>query len=314
MSKSELFPGFENRDVTIPVGESQSGESRSGQTRSGETRIHLRLGGSGPPLLLLHGYPQSHVAWHKVAPILAPHFRLVIPDLPGYGDSLGPPRSDDHTHHSKRVTAAVFVELMSTLGHDRFDVAAHDRGARVGYRMALDHPDRVKRLASLDTVPTLDIWEAADKDFAIDAFHWPLLAQPAPFPERLIGADPDGFLDQLLTTWAGSANALDPAAVAEYRRCFHKPSVLEAMSEDYRAGATLDLLHDQADRDGGRRVLCPVFVPWGQRYTLSSPESVWQRWADDVRTLPLDCGHFIAEELPEACAHGLLDFFNPKGS
>gem|GEM_PF-4995080 len=159
MSESELFPGFETRDVTIPVGESQSGESRSGQTRSGETRIHLRLGGSGPPLLLLHGYPQSHVAWHKVAPILAPHFRLVIPDLPGYGDSLGPPRSDDHSHHSKRFTAAVFVDLMSTLGHDRFDVAAHDRGARVGYRMALDHPDRVKRLASLDTVPTLDIWD-----------------------------------------------------------------------------------------------------------------------------------------------------------
>ncbi|MEM6985939.1 MAG: alpha/beta hydrolase [Pseudomonadota bacterium] len=288
----DLFPGFETRRIELS-----------------DACLHVRLGGAGPPLLLLHGYPQSHVAWHAVAPVLADHFSLVVPDLPGYGDSLGPPIDADHINYSKRHTAALFVQLMELLEYEQFYVAAHDRGARVGYRLALDHPSKVLRLASLDTVPTLDIWDAANRDFALDAFHWPLLAQPAPFPEQLIGANPDLFLDQLLTTWVGSPNALDPNAVAEYRRCFRAPSVLQAMSEDYRAGATIDWAHDRADRDAGRRLQCAVFVPWGARYTASSPEAIWRRWADDVETLRLDCGHFIAEELPTACANALLAFF-----
>lgn len=292
MTETDLFPGFETRRLAL-----------------GDCELHLRIGGEGAPLLLLHGYPQSHVAWHAVAPTLASRFSLIIPDLPGYGDSIGPPPDPMHLNYAKRTTAKVLVEMMDYLGHGRFHLAAHDRGARVAYRMALDHPDRVMRLASLDTVPTLDIWEAADKDFAIDAFHWPLLAQPAPFPEQLIGANPDLFLDQLLQTWAGSADVLDPRAVAQYRRCFCKPDVLQAMSEDYRAGASIDVEHDRADRDAGRKLVCPVYVPWGVRYSLKSPENVWRRWAEDVSVQPLDCGHFLAEEAPAECATGLLEFF-----
>ncbi|MEM7377446.1 MAG: alpha/beta hydrolase [Pseudomonadota bacterium] len=292
MTDTDLFPGFETHRIA-----------------TGESVLHLRCGGAGPPLLLLHGYPQTHVAWHAVAPRLATRFTLVIPDLPGYGDSVGPPVDAAHLNQAKRTTAATLVELMASLGHAAFHVAAHDRGARVGYRMALDHPDRVRQLASLDTVPTLDIWEAADKAFALDAFHWPLLAQPAPFPETLIAGNPDVFLDQLLSTWAGAPGALDPRAVAEYRRCFRLFSVLQAMSEDYRAGATVDAAHDLADREAGRRVRCPVYVPWGTRYMASSPEPIWRRWADDVRVEAIDCGHFIAEEAPEACAAGLAAFF-----
>ncbi len=289
---SPFFDGFDTRSVRV-----------------GELVFHMRLGGSGPPLLLLHGYPQSHVAWHAVAEDLAREFTLVVPDLPGYGDSVGPPLASDHRNHSKRFTAARLVELMASLGHHTFAVAAHDRGARVGFRMVMDEPERVLGFASLDTVPTLDIWDAADKAFALDAWHWPFLAQPAPFPERLIAAAPDVFLDQLLTRWEGSKDALDARAVAEYRRCFRNPRVLEAMSEDYRAGATVDVEHDQADRDAGRRVQCPVFVLRGERYTASPLDGIWRRWADDVQSLTLDCGHFIAEEQPADCARALLPFF-----
>ncbi|MDH3713698.1 MAG: alpha/beta hydrolase [Gammaproteobacteria bacterium] len=276
----------------------------------GDAQINLRLGGAGPALLLLHGFPQTHVHWHAVAPLLATHFSLVIPDLRGYGESTGPAADPEHRNYSKRVMAQDMVVLMNEIGHERFLLAGHDRGARVAYRLALDHPGRVVRLASLDTVPTLDIWERMDMDAALGAFHWPFLAQPAPLPERLIGNDPDFFLAHLLSRWAGSPGVLDEAAVAHYAEHFRKPSVLEAMAEDYRAGATVDLLHDREDRVAGRKITCPVFVPWGKRYTRSSPLRIWQAWAGDVSELCLDCGHFIAEEEPQACAAALQEFFS----
>lgn len=287
-----MFEGFENQRIAV-----------------GETTIDLMAGGTGPALLLLHGFPQSRAAWHAVAPLLAPDFSLVIPDLPGYGGSLGAPPSATHEAYSKRAMARTMIAVMAALGHERFFLAGHDRGARVAYRLTLDHPERVRRLASLDTVPTIDIWEQMDWEAAIRAYHWPLLAQPAPLPERLLGADPDFYLNHLLGLWAGRPNALDPAAVAEYTRHFRKPSVLAAMAEDYRAGATIDVRHDREDRAAGRRIACPVFVPWGARYTGSPPLDTWRKWAEDARELRLDCGHFIAEEEPAACAAALRAFF-----
>lgn len=287
-----MFEGFETQRIALK-----------------EVTLHMRLRGEGPPLLLLHGYPQTHAAWHRVAPLLAEHFSLVIPDLPGYGESLGPLPDPQHRNHSKRAMAETMVALMQRLGHERFFLAGHDRGARVAYRLTLDHPERVRRLASLDTVPTLDVWEGMNWRGALDAFHWPFLAQPGGLPERLIGADPDFYLDYLLERWAGRPDALDPLAVAQYREHFRKPSVQIAMAEDYRAGATIDLKHDREDRAAGRRLACPVFVPWGRRYTGGSLRPVWQRWADEVTELEIDCGHFIAEEAPEICAQALIGFF-----
>ncbi|MGE0118123.1 MAG: alpha/beta fold hydrolase [Dongiaceae bacterium] len=278
----------------------------------GNAEIYLRTGGAGPPLLLLHGFPQTHVIWHRVAPRLSQSFTLVMPDLRGYGDSRGPPPDADHVNYSKRAMAGDMVALMAALGHERFSLAGHDRGARVGYRLCLDHPGRVTRFASLDVVPTLDVWEEMDADRALATYHWPFLAVPAPLPERLIGAEPEFYVTHLLERWAGRRDALDPRAVAAYVAQVRRPSVLSAMCEDYRAGAGIDRAHDRADRDAGRRIACPVLVVWGRGYSASKEESplvVWRRWADDVRDVPLDCGHFIAEEAPEACADALLDFF-----
>ena len=269
-------------------------------------------GGAGPPLLLLHGYPQQHVMWHLVAPRLAASFSLVIPDLRGYGDSAGPAPDAQHLNHSKRTMAADMLALMTALGHPRFSIAGHDRGGRVAYRLALDHPDRIVRLAVLDILPTLEVWERMNKDAAMRSYHWLFLAQPAPLPERLIGLDPDFFLLHLLNRWAGSFDALDPAAVAEYARHFRNPSVISATCEDYRAGAGVDLEHDRADRAAGRRLPCPLLVVWGRKYLAgqaASPLDVWRQWAGDVREVALECGHFLAEEQPEACAAALREFF-----
>ncbi len=275
----------------------------------GDARINVRRGGAGPALLLLHGFPQTHVHWHAVAPLLRTHFTLVMPDLRGYGDSRGPAPDPDNRRYSKRTMARDMVSLMDALGHERFLLAGHDRGARVAYRLTLDNPQRVMRLVSLDTVPTLDVWRLMDSKAAISAFHWPFLAQPAPLPETLLSADPDFFLHHLLTRWAGRPDALDPQAVAEYERAFREPAVRAAMIADYRAGATVDLAHDEEDRAAAKRITCPVFVPWGRRYTVTSPLAVWQSWADDVRELCIDCGHFIAEEAPQECAEALREFF-----
>ena len=290
-----FFDGFERRRV-----------------RTRDADLSVVTGGSGPPLLLLHGYPQNRVMWHAVAPRLANQCSLVIPDLRGYGDSLGPGPDVDHATYSKRVMAQDAADLMTAFGHARFFVAGHDRGGRVAYRLALDRPDRVARLALLDILPTFDVWDRMDHRAALGSYHWLFLAQPAPTPERLIGADPDYFLRHLLDRWAGRPDALDRAAVAEYARHFRKPSVIEATCEDYRAGASVDLEHDRADRHAGRRVQCPTLLLWGRRYLRPKsawPLDIWRPWADDIRDVSLDCGHFLAEEQPEAVAAALAEFF-----
>lgn len=278
----------------------------------GDAEMYLRFGGNGPPLLLLHGYPQTHLAWHRVAPLLARDFTLVIPDLRGYGASSGPAPDPDHHNYSKRVMAEDMVALMATLGHERFALAGHDRGGRVGYRLCLDHPERVARFAALDIVPTLNTWESMGADAALNTYHWQFLAVPAPVPERLIGSDPDFFFTHLLERWAGRPEALDPEAVRAYLAQFHNPAAIAATCADYRAGASVDRAHDQADRDAGRKIACPVLVVWGRRYLTAkdpSPLVTWRDWAEDAREVAFDCGHFIAEEEPGPCAAALRDFF-----
>jgi haloacetate dehalogenase len=282
------------------------------RVRLAEAEIYLRLGGEGPPLLLLHGYPQTHLAWHRVAPRLAERFTLVMPDLRGYGRSTGPGPDPAHRNHSKRAMAQDMAELMGALGHARFRLAGHDRGARVGYRLCLDRPECVERFAALDIVPTLDVWEAMDADKALGSYHWQFLAVPAPVPERLIGADPAFYVEHLLSRWAGRREALDPRAVADYVAQFRNPAVLSATCEDYRAGATVDRADDRADRDAGRRIACRVLVLWSRSYLApkaASPVAIWRRWADHVEEAAVDGGHFLAEEQPEACAGALLRFF-----
>ncbi|MGD0119098.1 MAG: alpha/beta hydrolase, partial [Candidatus Binatus sp.] len=269
-------------------------------------------GGSGPPLLLLHGYPQTHVIWHKVAPRLAERFTLVIPDLRGYGASSKPATDKEHLPYSKRAMALDMVELMRALGFDRFDVAGHDRGARVTYRMALDHPDRVRRAATLDIIPTIEQFERVDRFGARAIYHWYFLTQPAPFPETLIGKDPDYFLEHSLGAWRGSPDAFTPEALAAYREAFRNPEVIRATCEDYRAGITCDCKFDEADRVAGRKIALPMLALWG---VLGRPNrgagilEVWKNWATDVRGKGLECGHFIPEEAPDALTEELLAFF-----
>jgi haloacetate dehalogenase len=280
---------------------------------TGDAEIFVRTAGVGPPVLLLHRYPHNHVMWHAVAPRLRDRFTLVLPDLRGYGDSQGPPPDAEHVHYSKRAMANDMVELMTALGHERFLLAGRDRGGRVGYRLALDHPERVSRFAAIDILPTFNVWEQMDKEVALHTYHWLFLAQPPPLPERLIGHDPEFYLRHLLDRWAGRREVLRPAAVAEYIRHFRKLTVIEAGCEDYHAGATIDLAQDRADRDAGRRLRCPTLVLWGRRYLsgmAQSPLEVWRSWAEDVREVALDCGHFVAEEQPEACAVALQEFFS----
>lgn len=289
-----MFEGFQQHHIT---------------TRDAE--IFTLTGGAGPPLLLLHGYPQNHFMWHLVAPILASNFYLVIPDLRGYGESKGPLSDPAHVKYSKRAMANDAIEVMAQLGFDRFHVAGHDRGGRVAYRMALDHPQRVIKLALLDIIPTLEIWDRMDAEAALKTFHWLLLAQPAPLPEMLINQNPQLFMQYVVNRWAANRDALDPAAVAEYAKGFQRQSVVEASCEDYRAGATIDVEHDRADRDAGKKIECPTLLLYSRIYLTvknSSPLEVWKSWATDFRAIGLDCGHFVAEEQPDATATALREF------
>ncbi len=273
----------------------------------GETVIRVRHGGSGPPLLLLHGHPQTHVMWHKIAPRLARDFTVVAADLTGYGDSSKPPTTPDHMPYSKRAMARDQVAVMRQLGFERFFVAGHDRGGRCAYRMALDHPDRVRKLAVLDIIPTGEAFRRADMRFGLEFWMWFFLAQPAPLPERLIGADPDVFYLRLLEQ---ARDHMPPDALDDYLRCLRNPETIHAMCEEYRAAATLDFACDEADR-GTRRIACPVLALWGRDVLAEWYDvlAIWRDWADDVRGQALDCGHYLAEEAPDETYAALHAFF-----
>ncbi len=298
---SDLYPGF--REVHHALG---------------DAKIYARVGGSGPPLLLLHGYPQTHACWHKIAPDLARNFTLVVPDLRGYGRSRGPAVSDEaHLAYSKRAMAADMVALMRLLGHERFAVVSHDRGARVGYRLALDHPDRVTRLVTLDIVTTLDAWTDMNMANAVGRFHWPFLARPAPFPETMIGHDPVYFLDYLLAQWTATKDlsAFDPRALADYRTCFSKPEVIHASCEDYRAGAGCDPELDAADRKAGRQIGCPMLAIWGASRKsgfVNKPLDTWRSWCPQVIGGPIESGHFLAEEAPAETVAAIMPFLKEE--
>jgi haloacetate dehalogenase len=273
---------------------------------TGEAMIRVRHGGSGPPLLLLHGHPQTHMMWHAVAPRLAQEFTVVAADLRGYGGSSKPPTTADHEPYSKRAMTRDQVEVMRQLGFERFAVAGHDRGARCAYRLALDHPDRVRKLAVLDIIPTGEAFRRADMAFGLGYWHWFFLAQPFPLPEHLIGANPDAYY------FRGRRELFAPEALADYLRGCHDPATIHAMCEDYRAGATFDFQLDEADR-GKRRIQCPLLVLWGKRGELErwyDVPAIWRDWADNVRGAAIDCGHYLAEEAPDETYAQLRQFFS----
>ncbi|HZA65877.1 MAG TPA: alpha/beta hydrolase [Geminicoccaceae bacterium] len=288
-----MFEGFETRDVL-----------------TGETSIRVRIGGSGPPVLLLHGYPQTHAMWHRVAPVLAERCTVVCADLRGYGDSGKPASDPEHAAYCKRASAGDMVAVMAGLGFSRFKVAGHDRGGRVAHRLALDHPERLEALAVLDIVPTRTVFGATDQALATAYYHWFFLVQPYDLPERLIGADPVYYLRRKLGAWA-ALEQFAPEALAEYERCFADPAVIHASCEDYRAAASIDLAHDEADLD--RRIQCPLLALWGGRGVIEKHFDVLATWrekaAGPVGGRALDCGHFLAEERPEETARELLTFF-----
>lgn len=279
--------------------------------------IHARIGGDGPPLLLLHGYPQTHLMWHAAAPRLAERFTVVATDLSGYGESFRPTPAPGHAPHSKRALALDQVQAMAALGHERFAVAGHDRGGRVAYRMALDHPERVSALAVLDIVPTAEVWARADAQLALGYWHWGFLAQPAPLPERLIAGDPDAYFDHhLRSIGLGADRRRYPEAVMDaYRRQLDDPGAVEAICEDYRAGATIDRQLDEADRDDdGRRIACPVRCLWGRRGALElfygDVLEVWRPWAPQVTGRGLETSHFLVEDEPDEVAADLTAFLS----
>lgn len=270
-----------------------------------EVQVRVRIGGEGPPLLLLHGHPQTHMMWHKVAPLLAKNFTLVMPDLRGYGDSSKPASTPDHSSYSKRVMAKDQMELMEKLGFTRFAVAGHDRGARCAYRLALDFPEAVEKLAVLDIIPTGEAFRRTNKEFASATWHWFFLSQPFDLPEKMIGENPDNFY------FRGTREPFHPEALEDYLRCIRNPGTIHAMCEDYRAGATFDFELDEQDR-GTKKIACPVLALWseqGELPKLYDVLEIWRGWADDVQGRGIDCGHYLAEEAPEEVEKELQDFF-----
>jgi haloacetate dehalogenase len=273
--------------------------------------INAIVGGSGPPLLLLHGHPQTHAIWHRVAPRLAEHFTVVACDLRGYGDSSKPQGAPDHANYSKRAMAADMVAVMQSLGFATFRVLAHDRGARVAHRLALDHPQAVERMALLDIAPTLAMYEQTSDTFARAYWHWFFLIQPAPLPERLIEADPAAYVRDVMGKRSAGLAPFDPRALAEYQRCLALPGAAHGICEDYRAAATIDLEHDRFDRDAGNRLALPLMVLWGEQGVVGrcfDPLAEWQRVAADVQGGALPCGHYIAEEAPDMLLERVLPF------
>lgn len=286
-----MFEGFAVEDVEV-----------------GEARIHVRHGGEGPPVVLLHGHPRTGATWHRVAPLLAEAGRtVVVPDLRGYGRSTAPAPRPDHAQASKRAMAGDILALMRRLGHARFDLVGHDRGSYAAFRLAMDHPEAVRRVALLDCLPIVEHLDRMTPEFATAWYHWFFFAQPGT-PERVIGADPDAW-------YQGDPEAMGLENFAERREAVHRPEVVRAMLEDYRAGLTVDRADEEADRAAGRRLAVPLLVLWSQRDDLEQlfgdPLAIWNDWADDVRGHPIDSGHHVAEEAPEALAAALVEFFSP---
>lgn len=284
----------------------------------GDVELRVRHGGDGPPVVLLHGHPRTHVIWHQVAPLLARTHTVVCPDLRGYGESSKPPSAPDHATYSKRAMARDVVALMDHLGHQRFAIVGHDRGAYVAQRLAADHPKAVTHVWILDGVPIGEALERCDAQFAAAWWHWFFLAQPD-LPEKVINADPDGWYGHGHGHGHGDANARDrmgDEAWDDYQRAIHDPATVHAMCEDYRAGLGPDRAADDADRAAGRRITCPVLVIWGSRGDLvnlyDDVVAVWREWADDVEGHPIHCGHHLAEEAPTDLAAALLDFLTPS--
>ena len=276
-----FFPGFQRQTI-----------------QTSGTSINLVAGGNGPPLLLLHGYPQTHIEWRKMAPDLSTSYTLVMPDLRGYGDSGKPPEGDNHINYSKRAMALDQVEVMEKLGFRQFSIVSHDRGSRVAHRLALDHPERVSKLVMIDICPTLHMYETADREMATAYYHWFFLIQPAPFPEVLIGRSVDEVLKLLMGPVM--PKGIEPEAYSEYCRCFSDPATVHAACEDYRAAASIDLQHDEADMD--KKILCPVLVLWGANGLVGKKYdvlSVWRDRATRVSGKALPGGHWLPEELPE---------------
>lgn len=294
---STLFPGFQTHRVTVSDG----------------VQIAAVVGGSGPPLLLLHGHPQTHAIWHKLAPTLVRHYTVVASDLRGYGDSSKPAGTDDHASYSKRRMAQDQVELMRKLGFARFKLLAHDRGARVAHRLALDHAEAVQRLVLLDIAPTLAMYEQTTQAFARAYWHWFFLIQKAPLPERLIQADPAAYIREVMGGRSAGLAPFDPRALAEYQRCLALPGAAHSLCEDYRASASIDLQHDQSDRDAARMVQAPLLVLWGEHGVVQccfKPLDEWQRVARQVQGSSLPCGHYIPEEAPDALLAQVLPFLD----
>lgn len=294
----DMYTGFESKRIKL-----------------GEQEIFLRMGGTGPALLMIHGYPQNHVCWHKIAPKLSEHFTLILPDLPGYGWSSHPKDDEHFLNHSKRAMANSLVQMMQELGHDRFLVVGHDRGGRVAYRMALDQPDRVKKLACLDIISTHDMWKGMDAAKAMSAYHWQFLAQPYPLPETLIMADPAYYLDHTIASWAKSRDlsAFDPDAMLHYRATFATKDQVHGVCQDYRAGWGIDQQLDAKDREDGRKIEAPTLVISGPASKTSDPKAqqrLWAPWCEDVSCHTVPAGHFVAEEAPQETLDLLLPFLH----
>lgn len=272
------------------------------EVADGELRV--RHGGSGPPLLLLHGNPQTHAMWHKVAPVLARRHTVICPDLRGYGGSLKPPATADHAPYAKRVMARDMVELMERFGHKRFSVVAHDRGARVAHRLALDHAARVARLAVLDIIPTLEHFERADMKFGLGYYHWFWFAQPHPFPENIISASPDAWFRAHTSREPKDDGFFDASALADYMAAVRTPEMIRGMCEDYRAATTIDLVHDRESRAKGEKITCPLLVLWGSKAKIEAwydALAVWRQYASGpVAGAAVASGHYLAEEAPDA--------------
>ncbi|WP_326543486.1 alpha/beta fold hydrolase [Pseudorhodoferax sp.] len=295
MDTNDLFPGFTTQDIAVDDG----------------VQLRVRTGGRGRPLLLVHGHPQTHAIWHKVAPALAAQFTLVLVDLRGYGDSSKPAGAADHGNYSKRTMARDLLRAMQALGHRCFDVLAHDRGARVAHRLAVDHAAAVRRLVLLDIAPTLAMYEQTGEAFARAYWHWFFLIQPAPLPERLIEADPAAYVREVMGRRSAGLAPFDPRALAEYQRTLALPGAAHGICEDYRASAGIDLEHDRADRAQGLRLGVPLLALWGGEGVVQrcfQPLEAWRAVATDVRGGPLPCGHYIAEEAPDALLAQVLPF------